>query len=132
MRFLSYFVMVVAIACGGHGTSDDAAWTLCRTSDDCGDGLQCVSGMCTEACATDLDCPEPPIGLRSHCSTSEAVCQVAECEGSSKIDENYSGSCPDGLICMRQGSLAVCLPQPCGAGLAACLGGRTCSNGICR
>ena len=107
----------------------NAWWVLCRGNDDC-KGLQCVSGMCTRSCATDSDCPAAPSGLRSICQGGggQPLCQLADCEG------DLASNCPTGLVCggLIDTSVSVCLPQPCGAGLLACAGGRNCSDGICR
>lgn len=82
----------------------------CASTDDCTDGLQCITGTCRAfTCSNDGDCPPT------------AICADGGCEEAVSCEEDPT-SCPEGDLCDN----VVCRPAP------TCESSDDCTDSICR
>lgn len=78
---------------GGPGFDDNVCTRRCRDANDCGPGLQCLSGggrfgYCIGTCEVESDCPVP-----YQCDADSGSCEYVEC--------NIDSDCGDEQACQR-------------------------------
>lgn len=78
--------LVLLAGCGAREmqrVEGETHWlSSCRTSDACGDGLECVCGVCTDTCATTPDCQR--FGASVTCVAGEETAFEARCSNEQK------------------------------------------------
>lgn len=85
----------------------------CRTSEQCGPGLECKGGRCEllAECTKDVDCKDP------------LVCRAGRCEPECKVEAD----CGSGMKC----SLGQCIDRRSCKSDSDCAADQSCSKGTC-
>lgn len=103
----------VAMGCGGGGpqVGSQTNWFVeCSSKRDCGDGLSCLCGHCTQTCESDASCADLP---GASCLDEEGSSAVAVCGGQTAPARlcmprcTAEGTCAAGSSCVA----GVCLPS---------------------
>lgn len=97
------FVVAIAVLAGCHSTIGDT----CTASSDCRGSQRCAvelgpTGICTQACATDDDCPGGAL-----CDHDMGLC-MAGC--------NDDKDCSGGLVCNAPQANPFCAPPDANQG----------------
>ena len=89
----------------------------CETADDCGDGTQCVNGLCIDGCQFTYECGADEVCVNGGCV---AACDAPE-------------DCGPGYTC--DGELGVCVVDPANPECSdelPCADGADCVGGLCQ
>lgn len=100
-------VIASATACGGHVYDPDVDgqshwWSLCKEDEECGAGLSCVCGSCSQACDERSACGDARVCVAppAWCESRVSAACAATCERATDCPVN--SRCDD----------AVCVPLP--------------------
>jgi hypothetical protein len=92
--------MLLLGSCSGDDESPAGQYAEeCDATTKCAEGLQCILGLCTASCASDMDC--------------KALSPAGTCAGGTCFDAcRDRTNCRSGLICEMFGSVeGTCRPQ---------------------